>query len=75
VLEGAKVGEVNSAAFSPDGKSIVTTWDGDGTGGVRIWSSDLVTTSLRTLENFAKHRITRSFTAAERKQYLTGIGG
>jgi WD40 repeat protein len=75
VLKGAEVGEVNSAAFSPDGKSIVTTWDGDGTGGVRIWSSDLVTTSLQTLENLAKHRITRTFTAAERKQYLTGISG
>jgi len=75
VLEGAKVGEVNSAAFAPDGRSIVTAWDADGTGGVRIWSSELATTSLPALENLAKHRIIRTFTAAERKQYLTGISG
>ena len=75
VLEGAKVGEVNSAAFAPDGRSIVTAWDADGTGGVRIWSSELATTSLLALENLAKHRIIRTFTAAERKQYLTGISG
>ena len=75
VLEGAKVGEVNSAAFAPDGKHIVTAWDADGTGGVQIWSSELATTSLPALENLTKHRITRTLTAAERKQYLTGISG
>ena len=72
---GANVGEVNGAEFGPDGKSIVTAWDADGTGGVLIWSSELATTSLPALENLAKHRITRTFTAAERKQYLTGISG
>jgi WD40 repeat protein len=59
VLEGANVGEVNSAAFSPDGKSIITTFDADNTGDVRIWSSELATTSLPALERIAEQRVTR----------------
>ena len=75
VLEGANVGEVNSAAFSPDGKSIVTTFDADAAGGVRIWSSELATTSLPALERLAKQRATGTLTPSERQQYLTGISG
>jgi WD40 repeat protein len=75
VLEGANVGEVNSAAFSPDGKSIVTTFDADNAGGVRIWSSELATTSLPALERLAKQRVTGTLTPSERQQYLTGISG
>jgi len=75
VLEGANVGEVNSAAFSPDGKSIVTTFDADNMGGVSIWSSELATTSLPALERIAEHRVTRRLTPAERLEYLTGVSG
>jgi WD40 repeat protein len=75
MLEGAKVGEVNSAAFSPDGKSIVTTFDADDTGGVCIWSSELATTSLRTLERLAERRVPGMLTPAEIQQSLTGISG
>jgi WD40 repeat protein len=74
VLEGANVGEVNSAAFSPDGKSVVTTFDADSTGGVQIWNSELAK-SLPALERIAEQRITRTLTAAERQEYLTGISG
>jgi WD40 repeat protein len=75
VLVGANVGEVNSAAFSPDGKSIVTTFDADGTGGVQIWNSELATTSLSKLERIAAQRITRTLTPSERQEYLAGISG
>ncbi len=75
MLQAANAGQVNSAAFSPDGKSIVTAFDADGTGGVRIWSSQLATPSLTTLERLAEQRVTRQLTAAERQEYLTGISG
>jgi WD40 repeat protein len=75
LLEGANVGEVNSAAFSPDGKSIVTTFDADGAGGVRIWSSELATTSLPALERLAEQRVPGTLAPSERQQYLTGIHG
>jgi WD40 repeat protein len=75
VLQGANVGEVNSAAFSPNGARIVTTWDADNTGGVNIWSSELATTSLPELERMAQQRVIRRLTPAEYRQYLAGIGG
>jgi WD40 repeat protein len=73
LLEGANVGEVNSAAFSPDGKNIVTTFDADNMGGVRIWSSGLATTSLPALERLAEQRVTGTLTPSERQEYLTGV--
>lgn len=75
VLQGANVGEVNSAAFSPNGARIVTTWDADNTGGVNIWSSELATTSLPELERMAQQRVIRRLTPAEYRQYLAGISG
>ena len=75
VLPAANAGAVTSAAFSPDGKSIVTAFNTDGTGGVRIWSSELTTPSLTALERLAEQRITRQLTPAERQEYLTGISG
>ena len=67
-------GFANSAAFSPDGKSIITAFGVGSMGGVRIWSSELTTTSLATLKRIAKHRITRTLTPAERQKYLPGTG-
>jgi WD40 repeat protein len=75
VLSAASAGTVSSAAFSPDGKSIVTAIDAGDAGGVQIWNSELATPSLRALERLAEQRLTRKLTAAERKEYLTGISG
>ena len=80
VLQAANAGIVKSAAFSPDGKSIVTAFGADGadgyaTGGVRIWSSELATSSLTRLIGLAEQRITRTLTPAERQDYLVGISG
>lgn len=49
-IEATDAGSVNSAEFSPDGRSIVTAIGGEDTGDVRVWDSGLATTSLRTLE-------------------------
>ena len=75
VLSAASAGTVSTAAFSPDGKTIVTAVDAGDAGGVQIWNSELATPSLRTLERLAEQRLTRKLTAAERKEYLTGISG
>jgi WD40 repeat protein len=75
VLSAASAGTVSSAAFSPDGKSIVTAIDAGDVGGVQIWNSELATPSLPALERRAERRLTRKLTAAERKEYLTGISG
>jgi WD40 repeat protein len=75
VLSAASAGTVSSAAFSPDGKTIVTAIDAGDAGGVQIWNSELATPSLRALERLAEQRLTRKLTAAERKEYLTGISG
>jgi WD40 repeat protein len=75
VLQGANVGELNSAVFSPNGARIVTSWDADDTGGVNIWSSELATTSLPELERMAQQRVIRRLTPAEYQQYLAGISG
>ena len=50
VLQAASAGNINSAAFRPDGKSIVTAFGAGSTGGVRIWSSELATSSLPALK-------------------------
>ena len=75
VLSAASAGTVSSAAFSPDGKTIVTAIDAGDAGGVQIWNSELATPSLPALERLAEQRLTRKLTAAERKEYLTGISG
>jgi WD40 repeat protein len=62
IISMSDPGTVNSAAFSPDGKSIVTTFAVADTGGVRIWSSQLATSSLRALKRLARLRIAQNGT-------------
>lgn len=68
-------GIANSAAFSPDGKSIVTTFGIDQTGGVRVWSSELANPSRRILQQLAKQRIIGSLSQAQLNAALAGTGG
>src|SRR5262249_34545439 len=75
VLSAASAGTVSAAAFRPDGKTIVTAVDAGDAGGVQIWNSELATPSLPALKRLAEKRLTRKLTAAERKEYLTGISG
>ena len=75
-LPPTSAGVVETASFSPDGKSIVTAaYSSSDAGGVQIWSSELATPSLSALERLAEQRITRQLTPAERAEYLTGISG
>ena len=74
-LPAAIQGGVSFAAFSPDGKSIVTTVDTGTTGCVQIWDARLAVSSLKAVEQMAGHRITRRLTPAEQQQYLSGITG
>jgi WD40 repeat protein len=74
VLQAANAGTVNDAAFSPHGGSIVTAYGAAGTGGVRIWNSELAT-ALPALEKLAELRVTRKLTPAERKSYLADTSG
>lgn len=74
VLHGADAGLVNSATFSPDGNSIITTFgasgaDGLATGGVRIWNSQLATTDLARLQAIAA-KIRRTLSPAEIRTYV-----
>ena len=57
VLGTASTGGVHSAIFSPDGKSILTSFAGGGTGGVLVWNAELATTSLSRLERIAEQRV------------------
>jgi len=59
-------GAINSAAFSPDGKRIVTASE-DGT--ARIYACDICV-PLEGLLSIARNRVTRELTAEERKKYL-----
>jgi WD40 repeat protein len=69
-------GLVESAGFSPDGKSIaVTVLSIDGTSGVQVWSSALSNSSLSAIEKVAEQRVTRRLTPAERSEYLAGASG
>ena len=68
-------GVVNSAAFSPDGKSIVTTFGVDQTGGVRIWSAQLATSSMGTLQHLASQWVPGSLSPAQVNAALAGTSG
>jgi len=64
-------GEVISAAFTPDGQSLVTT---NASGTVQKYLCD-VCGSTATLLARARARVTRDFSAAERRLYLHEEGG
>ena len=68
-------GNVTGAAFSPDGRSIVTSVDDGNTGSVQVWNSELTTPSLQKLEQIAGGRIATTLTPAQLQGYLTGAGG
>jgi WD40 repeat protein len=74
-LPAAIEGGVVFAAFSSDGKSIVTTVDAGYNGCVQVWSAALATPSLQAIEQTAKQRITRTLTPAEQREYLSGSAG
>ena len=73
VLPAANAGHVSSAGFSPDGKSIITSVDAEGTGAVEIWNSELANPSASVIKRIAERRVTRQLTPAERRTYLSGI--
>ena len=74
VLPATSGGTVSSAGFSPDGKSIVTVVDSEGTGAVQVWNAELANPSPSVIARIARQRITRPLTPAERTTYLAGIG-
>jgi WD40 repeat protein len=61
-------GVVSSAAFSPDGTRIVATYKGSG--GIRIWNTELATASPAKLEHLAEERVTSRLPASVRQGYL-----
>jgi WD40 repeat protein len=73
-LPATSTGSVSSVGFSPDGKSIITVVDSEGTGGVQIWNAELANPSPSVIAQIAQQRITRQLTPAERATYLAGIG-
>ena len=75
VLPAANTGTVSSAGFSPDGKSIITVVDAEGTGWVQVWNAELANPSTSVIERIANGRTTRQLTPAERSTYLAGITG
>jgi WD40 repeat protein len=71
-------GIVNSAAFSPNGKTLVTAFTLGDSGYVRIWSSQLAASSLPALEQLAKRWVSPNLTSAEREAayvVMNGSGG
>ena len=72
VLPATNAGAVNFAAFSLDGKRIITTVDTAGTGCVQIWNAELANPWLPAVERFAEQRITMQLTTAELQKYLAG---
>jgi WD40 repeat protein len=68
-------GIANSAAFSPNGTSIVTTFGIDQTGGVRVWNAELANSSRQKLEQLAKQRIIGSLSQAQIDAALAGTSG
>jgi len=60
---------INTAAFCPNGKEIVTASDD---GSARVWSNALAG-STPALVQLAESRVTRQLTPSERKTYLAGI--
>jgi WD40 repeat protein len=79
VMSVAGGGIVNSAEFSPDGRSIVTALgvgvNGITTGEVEVWNSQLATTSLTALERLAEQRVNSALTPAQRAANLHGASG
>jgi WD40 repeat protein len=75
VLPATNAGHVSSAGFSPDGESIITSVDAEGTGAVQIWNSELANPSASVIKRIAERRVTRQLTPAERRTYLSGISG
>lgn len=74
VLPATNAGTVSTAGFSPDGKSIVTVVDAEGSGGVQIWNAELANPAASVIARIARQRVTRQLTPAERTTYLAGIG-
>ncbi|HEX6528127.1 MAG TPA: hypothetical protein VF070_50095, partial [Streptosporangiaceae bacterium] len=74
-LPATITGNVSSAGFSPDGKSIITVVDAEGTGEVQVWNAELANPSTSVIERIANGRITRQLSPAERSTYLAGISG
>jgi WD40 repeat protein len=74
VLPATSGGTVSTAGFSPNGKSIITVVDFEGTGAVQIWNAELSNPSTSIIAQIAHQRITRQLTSAERATYLAGIG-
>ena len=68
-------GVANSAAFSPNGNSIVTTFGVGQTGGVRVWSAELAKPSRGALEQLAKQRIIGSLSQTQINAALAGTSG
>ena len=75
VLQASDLGSVSDAAFSPDGKSIISSVDARKSGLIEIWNAELTTPSLSALEKIAAQEITYKLTAGQIQQYLNGVGG
>ena len=67
-------GIVNSATFSPDGQSIITTFGLDQTGGVRVWSSELANPSLQVIDHLVAERVVGALIPAQVNAALAGPG-
>jgi WD40 repeat protein len=74
-LQATSAGNVSYAAFSPDGKYIVTAVYAGNTGCVQIWSSELATTSVQALERIAEQSLPSELTPAQLQGYLTDTSG
>ena len=70
VLQATTAGAVAFADFSPDGKSIIATINALDTGFIQVWNAELATTSLSTLEQIARQRVTQQLTPAQRQEYM-----
>jgi WD40 repeat protein len=73
VLQATTAGVVAFADFSPDGKSIIATVNALDTGFIQVWNAELATTSLSTLEQIARQRVTQQLTPAQRQEYMPGL--
>jgi WD40 repeat protein len=71
VLTAAADGVVSTAEFSPNGRNIVLAF----VGGVEVWSSQLATSSLTALEEFAQRRVNATLSPAERASGLASVNG
>jgi WD40 repeat protein len=74
-LPATSTGAASSVGFSPDGKSIITAVNAEGTGAVQVWNAELANPSISVIERIANGRTTRQLGPAERSTYLAGISG